>query len=1044
MEAKKLKRRPNFIEACMKYPQITLAITGILALAGIGALLNMPREENPPLPVRQALVISVFPGANEEEVENQVTKKIEQYLFGFKEIKKDETFSTTKEGQVIVNVVLHSWVKDRERFWATLEHGLNNFRPNLPQGVIGPFVNSDFGNTVALMLTVSSSQRSYAEIDKYLDKIEDNVKTLEKTSKIKRFGGQKQQIYISLNNEKLRQYGFDFTRVMQVLQGQNMTSFTGNVDLSESNIPIFADSPFRSEADIANQIIYSNPAGNVVRLKDIATIERRYEDPVSYISMGKDRVMMLTVEMQVGYNIVEFGKELDKRLSQLKTQLPPDIKINPIVSQPHIVESQTNHFFVEFGIAIAAVILVVMILLPFRMATISAIASPISILITFAFLNILGLDINTVTLAAMIICLGMVVDDAIVVVDNYVENLDQGFSPWEAGWRSATQLFTSIFVATFTIIFAFLPLIVTQDGTQGDFIVYLPVTITIALCSSFLVAISLTPYMCYIFIKKGLHSPQAQAANSKPSFLDRVQNVFDKSVNWAFDHHKLTLSLGVVSVLLTGVVGGLVKQEFMPILDRDQFNIEVWMPEGTSLRTTEKAVQKVQAVIGKDERIRDMAAFIGSSSPRFFASYAPEAPRENYAQIFINTTSDEATYELVKEYLPKFENFLPEGEVRLRQVGMSESKAPIEIRVKGENLNDMKKTGEQITAILQKTKGTGFLRNDYRNDYLGVKVNVNEDEATKLGLNQQMIAQTIGGMVKGVPVSTLWEGDTPIGMTVRLDSASRSNFDQIQHIYLSTMTGSKVPLSQVAKLEPSWHTGNIVRRNGIRTLTVLSETQKGLTANQILAKAKPEIEKLTLPPGISIAYDGDEGDMLESAPKMGKSLGISLILVFLLILMQFKNLKKVGIILMTFPLSLLGAMTGLLITGNPMGFTAFLGILSLIGIVVRNGIILVDYADELVAHGHSIREAAIGAAKRRMRPIFLTSAAASVGVLPMIISKSPMWAPLGSVLCVGLMFSMVMTLFIVPILYYMWIKPEKATGNAEVYIMDETQTVPAE
>ena len=278
--------------------------------------------------------------------------------------------------------------------------------------------------------------------------------------------------------------------------------------------------------------------------------------------------------------------------------------------------------------------------------------------------------------------------------------------------------------------------------------------------------------------------------------------------------------------------------------------------------------------------------------------------------------------------------------------------------------------------------------------------------------------------MKGFPVSTLWEGDKPVEIFMRLDAKSRKDFSDLENLYVSTQYGSKVPLKEVAELVPAWHTGTLAHRNGLRTLTVLSEAQRGIKASEIITKIQPEIAKIELPDGIRIAYGGELESSGESAPGMGVSLGVSLILIFLTLLFQFKNFGKTMIILATFPLSLLGAFLGLYVTGNPMGFTAFMGIISLIGIVVRNGIILVDYADELVLeHGYTVKAAALAAAKRRMRPIFLTSAAAAVGVVPMIVSKSPMWGPLGSVLAFGLIVSMILTLFVVPVLYFMFIKP---------------------
>ncbi|MBE5320817.1 efflux RND transporter permease subunit [Pedobacter sp. MR2016-19] len=1021
------KRRINVIEAAMRYPQITLAITAILVMAGVIALFTMPRSEDPRITVRQALVIAAYPGADEIQMEKEVTNKIEQYLFSFEEIRKSKTKSETKEGQVIITAELNDNVKDTKKFWSTLQHGLNmNMRGVLPEGVLGPVVNSDFGDVVAQMITVTAPGRSYADIEKYLDRLEDGIKTIPAVSKIKRYGGQRQQIYITVQDEKLRQYGFDLHTIATVLQAQNVTQVTGDLTLEASKIPIFAGSRFKNETAIGDQIIYSTPAGIVVRLKDVARIERRYEELKNKIKVGNNDVMMLTVEMQPGSNIVELGKQLEQKVAEVRSNLPGDVSVKTIVDQPTVVKERLGHFMLEFGIAILSVILVVMLLLPLRVAAISAIAAPVSIAITFAVLNIIGIELHQVTLAALIIVLGMVVDDAIVIVDNYIEKLDEGVASWTAAWQSATQLMVPVFTATAAIIFAFAPLAICLHGMSKEFIQALPVAIGVALTASFLVAIFLTPYLCYIFLKKGLKHKISERPLKK-NILDRLQDGYNQAVEFCMRWPKSTLTAGVLSVFLAFFIGGHVQTEFFPIVERNQFNLELWMQNGTSVLETEKAVQKVEAAIKGDKRIVTTASFIGTSSPRFYSTYAPEPARENYAQIFINTVSEDATEEMIKEYLRKFENFLPNGYVRVRQLSIKEQPAPVEIRIIGEDLADQKKVALQVKSILSNAKGTNWIRTDYQRDYFGINARIKEDQASRLGISKALITQTLGAEINGYPVSRLWEGDKPVDILLRLDTSNRSDFGSLEQLSLTSRYNTKIPLKEVVDLQPSWHTGAIAHRNGLRTLTVSSESQMGVKASAIIASIRPQIDKLKLPEGIRISYGGEDEASQESGPDMGTSLMISLIMIFLVLLFQFKSMGKVLIVLSTFPLSLLGAMLGLYLTGNSMGFFAFMGIISLMGIVVRNGIILVDYTDELILeHGYTIKAAALSAAKRRMRPIFLTSSAAAIGLIPMIASQSPMWAPLGSVLAVGVIVSMVMTLFIVPVLYYKFIKPVKA------------------
>lgn len=1009
------KRKISFIEAAMKYKQVTLVAMGMLILLGLYSLMNMPRSENPKIDMPVAMVYAFYPGADELQTEKQVTNKIEQFLFSFEEIDKKKTTSQTKDGQVFITVHLHTEVKDRKKFWSTLQHGLNT--TVLPQGVIGPVVNSNFGDVTAQIITVSSPVRTYAELEQYMDKIEDGLKVIPEVSKINRSGGQQQQIYVTVNDEKMHLYGFDLSAIVRTLQMQNVTGYSGEVTISNNTIPVFTNSQYKSEKDIAEQIIYTRPDGTVVRLKDVANIERRYEETSSFIRVGNDKVLMLAIEMQPGNNIVQFGHTVEEKLGAMKAGFPADIQINTIVNQPEVVDESIRHFMREFGLAIASVILVVMMLLPFRVAAVASVAAPISILITFGLINIMGIELHQVTLAALIIVLGMVVDNAIVVVDNYIEKLDEDITPWTAAWQAAKQLSLPIFTATLAIIFAFAPLALFMFGIAKDFIAALPVTVAVALITSMAVALLVTPYTCYVFIKQGLKHKMSSRPG-KRSLLDRLQETFNKGIEAAFRFPKVTLSVAVLALVMAILLAGQVSQEFFPLSESKQFNAEIWMPNGTSLEETEKVVKAVEAELKKDERVLNTASFVGTSSPRFNVTYAPEVPRRNFAQVFINTVSSDATNELVEKYLPIFDKYLPDGYVRLRQLSMQEG-SPIGVRIIGDDLNEQKKVAAQVIDILQKAEGTNWVRSDYEDDYLGISLQIKEEEAARLNVPNQAITQTLGAGLKGFAVTQLFEGDKPVSVYLRLDTTNRERFSDLGNLHVN-----KVLLKQVADLRPSWHTGVIAHKNGLRTLTVLSEAQQGIRASEILKQVQPEIAKIALPDGVRIEYGGDAESSAENAPGMGLALGTSLLLILLTLLFQFKTFGKTLIILATFPLSLLGAFLGLYLTGNPMGMTAFMGIISLIGIVVRNGIILVDYADELVHdHHYSIKSAALAAAKRRMRPIFLTSAAAAIGVVPMIIGKSPLWAPLGSVLASGLIVSMVLTLFVIPVLYYLFVRP---------------------
>jgi multidrug efflux pump subunit AcrB len=422
----------------------------------------------------------------------------------------------------------------------------------------------------------------------------------------------------------------------------------------------------------------------------------------------------------------------------------------------------------------------------------------------------------------------------------------------------------------------------------------------------------------------------------------------------------------------------------------------------------------------KDPRVKVVTSFVGTSSPRFHTLYAPNFPARHYGQLIVLTQSNEATINILDEYSVKYANRYPQAEVKWKQLEMSLHKTPIEVRISGDGIEQIKSIANQVADILRNTEGTELVRTDYKQPLQTINLDVKKDEASRLGYSNALLGYSLMVGTKGFPVATIWEDDYPIDVKLKVDKKTRSNIDDINNLYVtSPLLGASVPLRQVADLQPGWTEGEIVRRNGLRTITVEADVKRGTYASIIFDKVKPKIDKLSLPDGIQIEYSGEYQDNIEQVRPQYYSLTVSIAIIFLILLFQFRNVKTALLIMLTMPLTIFGAAFGVFVTGYPFSVSAVIGITSLMGIVVRNGIIYISYAEELRRkYGHSLEEAAISAAKRRMRPIFLTAAAAAVGVIPMIVSRSAMWGPLGSVVCFGLIFGLVLSLLVLPVLYY--------------------------
>lgn len=1015
----------NPVKSALHYPQVTLLLTAAVLATGIVSLMTMPRREDPKITIRTGLVIAMYPGATAEQVESQVTRKIEQRLFRFEEVRKAKTWSTSRSELCVIHVELEDHVKQPDVFWSKLRHALIELKlSELPEGVRGPFVRDDFGDTVALLVAVHGPRYSYTELKEYAERLEDEFRTSRAVAKLKRIGEQKEEIRITSSMERVAQYALSPLKVIQALQGRNVVAWGGELKTGGEAQPMRASGLFQDVEEIRRVMIDVSPAGQPVYLGDLARVERVEGEPRSLVRYNGEPAVLVSVEMQEGYNIVDFGRELRQKLASVRAALPPDLEIDILADQPAVVERRIAHFIREFGIAVSAVILVTIILLPFRVALIASLAIPVTIAATFALLHAIGVELHQVSISALIVVLGMVVDDAIVIADNYVEHLDRGTPRMEAAWRCATELWLPVLTATLTIIAAFLPMLIIS-GAVGEFIQALPIAVAVALACSYAVAMLVTPWLCRYFIRRGLHPPEEAGKKRRTSAIDLMQAAYNRVIRAAMRNKALTLA-GGAGVFALGMVllATVVPERFFPTAERNQFVIHLWLPEGTRLEKTDAVVRRVEERLRKEPLVVSFASFVGDSSPRFYYNVDPEFPARNYAQMLVNTRSADDTPPLVFRLRRELARVAPEALVIVRELEQGTvMKAPIEARVISthdgpEDLKRLRELGERVEAVLRRTPGSEYVFDDFHEDAPELALRVNEEVANRLGFSNSMLALQMAGGFSGLPVTTFWEGDRDIPVVLRLEEEYRRSYEDVEDAYVvSALTGARVPLRSVAAVEPEWRPSRILRRNGLRTLTVLAIPDADHLPSEILKAARRELEKIPFPEGYRLEFGGEIEGQEETFGEMHVVLALSILFIFLILLFQFRSPVDALVVMMSIPLALPGAVFGLLLTGNPFSFTAFMGVISLSGVVVRNAIILVDYIHERRAAGVELEQAALEAGERRLRPIFLTTAAAAVGVLPMILSGSSLWSPLASAIAVGLICSMFFTLVVVPVLF---------------------------
>jgi multidrug efflux pump subunit AcrB len=808
---------------------------------------------------------------------------------------------------------------------------------------------------------------------------------------------------------------------MANLFAQSFTTSSGYLDNDYISAPIHIDKGYRTEQEIADKIIFSDPQGNVVRVKDIARVVREYPQAESYITNNGKRCIIVSVEVRHEANIIKFGEQVNAILKDFQQELPDSVDIYRIADQPKVVGDSVAVFLRELLMAITAVILVIMILLPFRMALVSAMAIPFSILISLLLMYILGIPLNFVTLAALILVLGIIVDDSVVIVDNYIDKLDKGMEHKKATIISATEYFKSILTATLAISITFIPFVITTSGQTKDFLAHFPWTICIVLGISLFVAVMLIPIIQYLLIKTGLKQKEGK------NILSFVQNAYERILNSVFAHPKITIGLGIASVLLGIILFFGIPVRMMPSAIRDSFAVEIYLPKGSTLDKTASICDSLENMLRMDKRVKSVTSFKGMGSPRFHFVYAPNMPSKSYGQFIVNTVSDKATEELLDEYATRYAFYFPEAYVRFKQLDFYVIEAPVELRFIGDNLDELKEQGEKMRQFFNSLDECLWVRTSFDDMESGVKIELNPVEAGRLGINKTTTEIAMSSGLTGMTISTLWEDD--YAMPIRLQPENtKPDFGDIPNVKVSGILNETVPLRQVATVKPEWTEGQITHRNGLRTLTVYVDVKRDASYKDVYKKLKPFVESEilpALPATVQLEYGGMPELEKETFIPLLHAVLIALIMIFLILVFHCSRLKIALTVMLSMLLSVFGTAFGVWITGTELSVTGMLGIVTLFGIIVRNGIIMLDYAEKLRNENHlSVRDAAFESARRRMRPIFLTSAAASMGVLPMVISRNPLWTPLGTVICFGSLISMLLIITVLPAAYWMLFRNE--------------------
>ncbi len=1032
-----MKEKMSWLRWPLEHYSITLLIVLILFVMGIYGMYVMPKDEFPHATIRQGVVIAVYPGASTEEVEQQVARPLERYLFTFGEVNRAKTTTTSQNGMCIAMVELNDDVNNKDEVWSKIKHGLNSFKSQLPTGVLAIVVNDDFGNTSALLIAIESGERSYRELKQYSDDLSDRLRRIPSVANVKMLGEQKEQISLYVDRQRLQAYGIGQQLLFSRLQAQGITTMSGAVSDDDQQIPIHIENTEDSEEEIANQIIFSDPStGKIARVRDVARVVREYDTNASRIEQDGHPCVLLSMEMAEGNNVVMYGEEVDKVLQQFREdELPDDVTITRIADKPKVVALSVSSFLRDLLISMVIIILVMMLLFPIRSAIVAAITVPLSTFISVAVMYMAGIELNIITLAALIVVLGMIVDNSIVVIDGYLEYLGKGYEPHNAAMESARQYFMPMMLATICICAIFYPFLLTFTGMFYDAMKDFPWTITINLMVSLFLAVTVIPFLEVRIIKPD------KVTTGGNAITRLVQRTYDRALDWTFQHPWMTIGGGIGIILLSLLIVPSLKVRLFPYADRDQFAVEIFLPDGKGLAETEAVVDSVYQVLRPDERVTGITSFIGCSSPRFMDAYAPQMAGKNYAQFIVNTTSDKATLKLLAEYQPRLSEAFPNAYVKFKRLDYM--KVPeLEYRFYGNNLDSLHVAAERLMERMRQMPELEWVHTDFMQPYPMISVELDPVASMQLGITRTTTSLALSATSGDLRIGQIWENDYELPIVVK--DNSDMTYSDVQDLGLAnplTMlsgglnaANSTVPLRQVARVAPQWSESRIMHRAGERCITVTAQFAQGVYTSPVEQRiAKIMTDVIDLPQGVRTEVGGEIEYGNESLPQIFGGISIAMLIVFFFLLFNFKKYGVTTVCMVALALMIPGALIGLGLMNRALGLTSIFGLITLMGMIMRNEILIFEHAIDLIkqyvaehgdwtvdrkAYNEAVKKAAYDAGKRRMVPIFLTTATTAVGVVPMIIAQSSFWMPVGVTIFAGGVGSLIMVVTMLPVIYW--------------------------
>lgn len=1003
----------NIAEYAIKKRTVTLILTLFVIIGGLFSYENMGRLEDPEFTIKEAVIITYYPGASAKEVAEEVSDKLETKIQELGEVKKIR--SLNKRGSSVITVEMKNKYgkNDLPLIWQKLRSKVNDITPSLPPGASKPIVKDDFGDVYGILFAITGDGFSYAEIKEYAKFLRKELLLVPDVAKVDMTGVQNETIYIELNRNQIVSLGIGIDEIVDTLNNKNTILPAGSVKVGPEYIAINPTGKVDAIEDIQNLIIqskngYTNQKSNLIYLKDIANIYRGYKEPPnSMIRFNGFPAIALGVSTVEGGNVVKMGNAIKARLNELQTQIPIGIELNPISLQSERVTQSINAFIINLIEAVLIVVAVLVIFMGFRSALIIGVALFITVMATFILMKTQGILLERISLGALIIALGMLVDNAIVVIDGMLIRIQKGMDRIKAASEVVKQSLWPLLGATSVAILAFGAIGLSQDST-GEYTRSLFYVILYSLLLSWLVAITVVPLLGVMFIKV--------STNQSDPFATRFYQGLKKTLIVLLNHRWLTVLVMLGLLYSSFLAFAQLKDSFFPSSTRDQFMFHMYFPEGTDIREVSEVSHEFEQIVLKDEKVKNISTFVGSGAPRFLLTYSPEKDPSSYAYMVVTVDNYQDIPDLMKKYhdyvLEHYPSVLPRPEA----FALGPTKPAVEAVIYGEDADTLRDIGSQIEAIMR-DQGATAIRSEWRERVKEVVPVFDEVRAREIGVTREDFNRSLDVNFTGIRVGYYREKDEMIPMVTRNAEKDRFDVDQLNNIQVWSSGARKyVPINQVVKeIKVDFVDAASHRKNRNRVYKVMCDPAIGALKSSIFAKVRTPIEALALPEGYRLEWEGEFEASNDAQAGLMASIPTFLILMILIVIALFNSIKEPLIIWLTVPLALVGVGFGLFVTNQPFDFMALLGFLSLTGMLIKNSIVLIDEINLELSGGQVRFDAIIHSVLSRTRPVSMGALTTVLGMIPLL--SDAFFVAMAVTIMAGLAFATILTLLFVPVLY---------------------------